>query len=200
MIESSLRPLFQRVFIQPLLHIGARHLPANAITIASLITGFISSCFLSAEFNFMAILWLLISGYLDILDGSVARMQNNSTHFGTVLDILSDRLVESFIVIALFIRDPNLAFVCLLMMMSMLVCVSSFLLVGIFSEKQENKSEKSFYYSPGLMERAEAFIFFIAMIIFNQFAMIIGIVFTLLVLWTTGVRVYQFYKQSNESK
>ncbi|MDA0911021.1 MAG: CDP-alcohol phosphatidyltransferase family protein [Proteobacteria bacterium] len=197
MIESSLRPLFQRVFIQPLLHIGARHLPANAITIASLITGFMSAAFLSAEFNFMAILWLLISGYLDILDGSVARIQNNSTHFGTVLDILSDRLVESFIVIALFIRDPTLAFVCLLMMMSMLVCVSSFLLVGIFSEKQ---SEKSFYYSPGLMERAEAFIFFIAMIIFNQFSLIIGIVFTLLVLWTTGVRVYQFYKQSNESK
>lgn len=197
MIESSLRPLFQRVFIQPLLHIGARHLPANAITVTSLITGFISACFLSAEFNFMAILWLLISGYLDILDGSVARLQNNSTHFGTVLDILSDRLVESFIVIALFIRDPTLAFVCLLMMMSMLVCVSSFLLVGIFSEKQ---SEKSFYYSPGLMERAEAFIFFIAMIIFNQFALIIGIVFTLLVLWTTGVRVYEFYKQSSESK
>lgn len=197
MIESSLRPLFQKVFIQPLLHIGARHLPANAITITSLITGFMSACFLSAEFNFMAILLLLISGYLDILDGSVARMQNNSTHFGTVLDILSDRLVESFIVIALFIRDPNLAFVCLLMMMSMLVCVSSFLLVGIFSEKQ---SEKSFYYSPGLMERAEAFIFFIAMIIFNQLALIIGIVFTLLVLWTTGVRMYQFYKQSNENK
>ncbi|WP_192483912.1 MULTISPECIES: CDP-alcohol phosphatidyltransferase family protein [Cysteiniphilum] len=197
MIESSLRPLFQRIFIQPLMHIGARHLPANAITITSLITGFISACFLSAEFNFMAILWLLISGYLDILDGSVARLQNNSTHFGTVLDILSDRLVESFIVIALFIRDPTLAFVCLLMMMSMLVCVSSFLLVGIFSEKQ---SEKSFYYSPGLMERAEAFIFFIAMIIFNQFALIIGIVFTLLVLWTTGVRVYEFYKQSRERK
>ncbi len=176
---------------------GVRHLPANAITIASLITGFISACFLSAEFNFMAVLLLLVSGYLDILDGSVARIQNNSTHFGTVLDIISDRLVESFIVIALFMRDPNLAFICLLMMMSMLVCVSSFLLVGIFSEKQ---SEKSFYYSPGLMERAEAFIFFIAMIIFNQFAMIIGIVFTLLVLWTTGVRVYQFYKQSNESK
>ncbi|WP_440616949.1 CDP-alcohol phosphatidyltransferase family protein [Cysteiniphilum sp. 6C5] len=197
MIESSLRPLFQRVFIQPLMHMGVRHLPANAITIASLITGFISACFLSAEFNFMAVLLLLVSGYLDILDGSVARIQNNSTHFGTVLDIISDRLVESFIVIALFMRDPNLAFICLLMMMSMLVCVSSFLLVGIFSEKQ---SEKSFYYSPGLMERAEAFIFFIAMIIFNQFAMIIGIVFTLLVLWTTGVRVYQFYKQSNESK
>lgn len=125
------------------------------------------------------------------------RAYKTTAHFGTVLDILSDRLVESFIVIALFIRDPTLAFVCLLMMMSMLVCVSSFLLVGIFSEKQ---SEKSFYYSPGLMERAEAFIFFIAMIIFNQFALIIGIVFTLLVLWTTGVRVYEFYKQSSERK
>ncbi|WP_119328308.1 CDP-alcohol phosphatidyltransferase family protein [Cysteiniphilum halobium] len=197
MIESSLRPLFQRVFIQPLMHMGARHLSANVITLASLITGFASACFLSADANFMAILLLLISGYLDILDGSVARIQNNSTNLGTILDILSDRLVESFIVIALFMRDPDLALICLLMMMSMLVCISSFLLVGIFSEKQ---SEKSFYYSPGLMERAEAFIFFIAMIICTHFAMIIGIIFTLLVLWTTGVRVYQFYKQNNESK
>ena len=129
---------------------------------------------------------------LDILDGSIARIQNKSTHFGTVLDILSDRLVESFIIIALFLRDPNLALICLLMMMSILVCVSSFLLIGIFSDKQ---SEKSFYYSPGLMERAEAFIFFISMILFADYAWLFGIIFILLVLWTTFIRIFQFQRQ-----
>lgn len=162
MIESSLRPAFQRIFVKPALSLGGRYLSANGITICALIVGLIAAGFLSMDYSYLAVVLLLLSGYLDILDGSVARLQNNSTAFGTVLDILSDRLVESSIVIALFLRDPSLGLICLLMSMSMLMCISSFLLVGIFSDKQ---SEKSFHYSSGLMERAESFIFFILMML-----------------------------------
>lgn len=59
-----------------------------------------------------------------------------------MLDILSDRCVESFIIIAIFINQPQIAWVGLLMMMSIIVCISSFLLVGVFSQKE---SIKSFY-------------------------------------------------------
>ena len=90
-----------------------------------------------------------------MLDGSLARLQN-LVHLGTMLDILSDHFVESFIIIAIFINQPQIWFG-LLMMMSINVCISSFLLVGVFSQKE---SIKSFYYSPSLIERAEIFIFF----------------------------------------
>ncbi len=75
-----------------------------------------------------------------MLDGSLARLQN-LVHLGTMLDILSDHFVESFIIIAIFINQPQIWFG-LLMMMSIIVCISSFLLVGVFSQKE---SIKSFY-------------------------------------------------------
>ena len=70
--------------------------------------------------------FLLISGYLDVLDASLSRLQKSSSSFGTILDILSDRFVESFIIIAIFINQPQIAWVGLLMMMSIIVCISSF--------------------------------------------------------------------------
>ncbi|MDE4955268.1 CDP-alcohol phosphatidyltransferase, partial [Francisella tularensis subsp. holarctica] len=79
----------------------------------------------------------------------------------------------------------DIAWVGLLMMMSIIVCISSFLLVGIFSQKE---SSKIFYYSPGLIERAETFIFFILMILFPNILVVLGLIYTLLVLWTTLYR------------
>ena len=193
MIESALRPAFQHVFVEPLMHATYKHLHPNVVTLLSLLIGLLSAIAVTANSALIAVLLLLLSGYLDMLDGSIARMRENSTAFGTILDILSDRLVESFIVIALFIRDPQLALVCLFMMMSMLLCVSSFLLVGIFSQPT---GQKSFYYSPGLMERAEAFCFFIAMIFLPNLNIALGILFVVLVLWTTLYRVHQFYSQA----
>ena len=192
MIESALRPAFQHIFVRPLMHATYKYLHPNVVMLLSLFIGLLSAIALTLHLLLIAALLLLLSGYLDMLDGSIARMRNSSTALGTILDILSDRLVESFIVIALFIRDPQLALICLLMMMSMLLCVSSFLLVGIFSKQ---KGQKSFYYSPGLMERAEAFLFFIAMIFLPNIDVLLGSLFILLVLWTTLYRVYEFYGQ-----
>ncbi|GAB4222603.1 MAG: CDP-alcohol phosphatidyltransferase family protein [Francisella sp.] len=194
MIEQKIRPWFQKYFINYVARIISRYnVSANMITILSLTTGVISALFVS-WLPLLAVIFLLLSGYLDILDGSIARIKNQSTAFGTMLDILSDRFVESFIIIALFIRHPQISLVGLLMMMSIIVCVSSFLLVGIFVQKEYHKS---FYYSPGLIERAETFIFFIIMILFPSTVLWLGILFTFLVLWTTFYRVVEFYFHTN---
>ena len=83
----------------------------------------------------------MFSGYLDVLDGSIARLQNSSSNFGTMLDILSDRAVEIFIIVAIFINQPleNL-WVAIFMLVSISFCVYSFLLVGIFSQRESQKS------------------------------------------------------------
>lgn len=192
MLEQSVRPWFQRYFINKVANIlSALNIKPNSLTILSLITGFISAIFI-LYLPWLAVVFLLVSGYLDVLDGSVARIQKSSSSFGTMLDILSDRFVESFVIIAIFIFQPQIAWVGLIMMMSIIVCISSFLLVGIFSQQE---SSKSFYYSPGLMERAETFIFFIIMILLPSTILWLGILFTVLVLWTTFYRVYEFYNQ-----
>ena len=118
-----------------------------------------------------------------------------ATHATCSLDILSDRFVESGVLIGLFTRQPELGLIILLMMMSMLICVSTFLLVGIFVE---NNGQKGFYYSDGLMERCEAFILFFIMIIWPQSCFIVGSLFVVLVLWTAFYRIYQFNKYCNK--
>lgn len=194
MLENYIRPTFQKYAVDPFAKHLARCCHPNTVTIASLVIGLLAA--VSLFFSpITPICLLLLSGYCDVLDGSIARIRGESTPFGTMLDILSDRLVESFIIIAIFLIQPNIAWVGLLMMMSIIVCVSSFLLVGIFSQQQ---SHKSFYYSAGLMERAETFIFFIIMMYFPSTVLWLGVLFTLLVLWTTFYRVRQFYLQAHK--
>ena len=193
MLESHIHPTFQKYAVDPIAKHLAQCCHPNTVTIVSLVIGLLAA--MALFFSPITAVWLLLlSGYCDVLDGSIARIRNDSTPFGTMLDIISDRLVESFIIIALFVIQPSIAWVGLLMMMSIIVCVSSFLLVGIFSQQQ---SHKSFYYSPGLMERAETFIFFIVMMLFPQSVLWLGLLFTLLVLWTTVTRIKQFYIQIN---
>ncbi|MBK2111443.1 CDP-alcohol phosphatidyltransferase family protein [Francisella tularensis subsp. novicida FSC159] len=189
MIEQKIRPVFQRIFVDSIAKSIAPMIAPNLITLISLVVGLVAAIAFFIN-QYLCIFLLLLSGYFDILDGSVARLQGSSSSFGTILDILSDRFVESFIIIAIFINQLDIAWVGLLMMMSIIVCISSFLLVGIFSQKE---SSKSFYYSPGLIERAETFIFFIVMILFSNMVLILGLIYTLLVLWTTLYRCYEFY-------
>nr|AAV29317.1 NT02FT1914 [synthetic construct] len=189
MIEQIIRPVFQRIFVDGIAKFIAPVIAPNLITLISLIVGLVAAIAFFIN-QYLCIFLLLLSGYFDILDGSVARLQGSSSSFGTILDILSDRFVESFIIIAIFINQLDIAWVGLLMMMSIIVCISSFLLVGIFSQKE---SSKSFYYTPGLIERAETFIFFIVMILFPNIVVVLGLIYTLLVLWTTLYRCYEFY-------
>ncbi|MBK2025424.1 CDP-alcohol phosphatidyltransferase family protein [Francisella philomiragia] len=189
MIEQKIRPIFQKIFVDNVAKLVAPIIAPNVVTILSLICGLVAAVSFFIN-QYLCVFLLLLSGYLDILDGSVARLQNSSSSFGTMLDILSDRFVESFIIIVIFINQLDIAWVGLLMMMSIIVCISSFLLVGIFSQKE---SSKSFYYSPGLIERAETFIFFIVMILLPSAVFVLGLIYTLLVLWTTLYRCYEFY-------
>ena len=64
-----------------------------------------------------------------------------------------------------------------------------FLVVGIVSDMVSNKT---FYYSPGLMERAEAFLFFTLMILFPSQFIWLGILFSVLALFTAIQRVFEF--------
>ena len=188
MIEQKLRPFIQNTLVGRVAKLLANKCKPNTITLLSFVVGLLSAICVFVN-PYLSIVLLLLSGYFDVLDGSLARLRGSSSDIGTMLDILSDRFVESFMIVAIFAYQPQLAWIGLLMMMSILVCISSFLLVGIFIQ---NDTHKSFYYSPGLIERAETFLFFIAMIIFPSLVFYLGLIYTVLVLWTTCYRCYEF--------
>jgi len=193
MIENKWRPLAQTRFIDPFIKkTGLLHFHPNVLSIAACLFGLLTLPLLCLHCRFLSLSALFLSGFLDILDGSVARLKDLSSEKGAALDIICDRVVESAIIIGLFLYVPAYPFLSLLMLSSVLICVTSFLVVGIFTPKAVSPSVKAFYYSPGLIERCEAFFFFAAMILFPSFFALLSTLFSLLVLYTAFLRTFQF--------
>ncbi len=196
MLESLIRPTYDKMLVEPVarLLIAKNITSPITITIVAAVLGLLAMFSLMLDLPYLAVLFILLSGYCDTLDGLLARLTNNSTIVGSMLDILSDRVVECAVIIGLFSVAPeSRGWLSLGMLASIVLCISSFLLVGIFSETQ---SDKSFHYSNGLMERAEAFIFFIAMILFPHHFNFIAGLFIILVLYTAATHIREFAKQA----
>ena len=192
MIEKFLRPAYQTLLVEPL----AKHLPVavtpDHITLLSLVTGLLAGVAIAFACPVLALLLLLLSGYCDTLDGTLARQRGQSSKRGAMLDIIGDRLVEFAVIAGLYAFAPaERAGLCLWMLGSVLICVTTFLVAGIFTA---NDGQKSFHYSDGLMERLEAFAFFIAMMLFPSAFPVLAVLFITLVMWTALVRSWQMYR------
>jgi len=192
MLETYIRSHFQRVFIDPIARMLARRFSPNQITVLSLVTGLLAALCIAFSWNFLACGLLLLSGYLDMLDGTVARLTGRSTAFGTMLDIMCDRAVEWAVIMGLYAVQPSTrGWLCLLMLGSVLIVVSSFLVAGIFVK---NDGNKSFNYTPSLMERPEAFLFFLLMIFLPTWFCWLSLLFVILVLYTALLRMWQTHQ------
>lgn len=191
MIESFVRPYYQFLFVNPIAK-RSKEISPETITFFACMTGILAAFALILNLLLIATTLLLISGFMDTLDGTVARMKNKVSDIGTVLDIISDRAVEFAMIFGLFLVDPaRRGFAILAMLGSCYLCITSFLVVGIFTP---NNSQKGFHYSPGLIERAEAFIFFIMMIWLPDYFFVLAFFFTVLVLLTSYLHIKQFIK------
>lgn len=191
MLEQIVRPLYQNLLVEPLVRIMGHRVNPLHITLLAGIFGLLFIPVLFLGYPMSAIGLLIASGYCDTLDGSLARFQNKTTPLGTVLDIIIDRIVEFCAILGLYLVAPqSRALAIIFMLGSILICITSFLVVGIFTS---NQTQKGFHYSPGLMERAEAFGFFIAMIIMPRYFNGLAVIFSLLVCLTAIIRIRQFY-------
>lgn len=191
MIDSYLRTPFQSLFVDPIIPRLLRfNISSHVYTWVGLAMGIMIVPALYFDQPFFALALLVLSGYFDVLDGSVARAHHAASPVGAVFDIVADRTVETAVIIGLYFVDPTeRSFLCLLMLGSAFICVTSFLVVGIFLE---NEGEKGFHYSPGIMERTEAFLFFAFMIVFPSCFTIFAILFCFLVVMTACIRIWQF--------
>jgi phosphatidylglycerophosphate synthase len=191
MLEKWIRPAYQRYIIQPIMPFFSYFFTPCQTTIIGGVLGLVAAMLLPLHHFRLATLLLLLSGIFDTLDGSLARYTTCASNFGCVLDIFTDRIVEAAIVFGLFLIDiSHRAIPTLLMLISIMLCVTSFLAVGIFASN--DKAEKSFFYSAGLIERLEAFVFFIAMIWLPHLFIPIAYLFSSLVLITSLIRLNQF--------
>lgn len=194
MIDQRFGSLYQKLCINPILHHFKKTHPTT-ITLLACAIGVLSLPLIVYEHSVLAVVFLCISGFLDTLDGSIARHRRLTSPQGAVLDIFCDRIVEFSVVLGLFLIDPfGRGLAAVLMLGSILLCVTTFLVVGVFTS---NETQKSFYYSPGLIERAEAFIFFFLMILFPSCFFTMAMLFATLTIFTAFLRCWQFLRQTN---
>ena len=175
-----------RKYVNPIIELGAKFLlrlklTPNNVTILALLLGISTSIFLYFDMQIISVILLWVSGYLDAVDGAMARRSNSSSSFGTLLDIVSDRIVEVSIVLVLGIKFVDVRYNLIVLTVCILMSMTIFLTVGALSEK---KGVKSFYYQAGVAERSEGFIFFSLMILIPSYLGIITNIFSVLIIIT----------------
>ncbi len=82
-------------------------IPANLITLSGLaiLLIYILLRFLNIELNYWLSFSMLLYGYAisDILDGIIARKFNSESSFGELLDLLTDRIKDALLVVAVLV-------------------------------------------------------------------------------------------------
>lgn len=176
-------------YVQPIIERGANRLlkwnfTPNEVTILGGIIGGSTGIFIYNDMHWTAVILLWLSGLFDVLDGTMAR-KSKTTGFGTVLDLVLDRFVELSVVIALALRYPEYMPIFLILIGSFVIAMTLFLAVGASSSR---RSEKTFYYQPGIIERTECFILFTLMILFPNWVGVIALIFLVLEVMTITQR------------
>ena len=179
-----------RKYIQPLIGVGADiamklGLTANGVTIIAMLLGLLSGVLVALGFNIAAVLVLWFSGYLDAVDGTIARKTKSSSPFGTVMDITFDRMVEGAVILGVAYKYTEFSFISLVLAVSIIISMTIFLTTGPLAE---NKGEKTFYYQAGLAERTEGFLMLSLMILLKENAGVVINIFTGMVLFTAFQR------------
>lgn len=189
-----------RKYVDPIINSIAKiivslGIKANALTFLALLIGIVGSVTLYFKHNVISIILLWLSGFFDVLDGSVARLNNEQSALGAQFDIISDRIVELvyFWALALTYRDSVVAIMFLITMAFLSMTV--FLTTGIISK---NETKKSFYYQAGLMERTEGFIATTIMIIFNSRLTVLAFTYGILILFTAIQRMIETIRINKE--
>lgn len=176
---------YARQAVQPVIEKGAQSLKAvgfsaNMVTWIAMLMGVGSGIFFVNGFPIAAVVILWVSGYLDAVDGTLARMTKPSK-WGNILDITFDRVVEGTMMTALLLVHPDAFLPISLGLAAILVVVTTFLVTG---NVIENSGVKGFHYNPGILERTEAFTFFSLMMLFPAAIPVIAWIFFVLLVLT----------------
>jgi archaetidylinositol phosphate synthase len=185
-----------RKFISPLFKCAANiflklKMTPNNITIIGFIIGLLTFVFICFDKPLIAVILLWVSGFLDAVDGEMARVSDTSTSWGTLMDITFDRIVEIGVILAIALKEPQSRLQLIFLTAAIIISMTIFLTVGALSQK---KGSKSFYYQAGVAERTEGFIFFTLMILIPAYLPLITSIFSILIAITAFQRLTEARK------
>lgn len=161
------------------------------VTSLAFVIGIVSMVLYGNGFVMAAVILLWFSGLLDAVDGALARKTGQISKWGTLLDITFDRLVEIGMLITIVIVNPSANFSIMIVLGSIIFSMTVFLTVGALSQ---NNGKKSFRYQAGLAERTEGFLFISLMMIFSNHVILLGYLFSGIIVITALQRLYEAKK------
>lgn len=180
-LKNSISPLVSPL-ADALFRIGIR---PNHVTALALFLGVIASFFIARSDFIVGAVLLAFSGFLDLLDGALARNTGTVTGFGGVLDSVADRYVDAAVLIAFGIAGFDWLLVSLALLGS--------LMVSYTRARAENVIERC---DVGIAERGERALIIIA-------GLITGYIYQALLLLiflshlTVVQRVFHVWRQLN---
>lgn len=188
-----------RKYVDPFIDNGAKgltkmRLSANQVTILALVVGLATSICIYFDKRLLAVFMLWLSGYLDAVDGAIARNTNTTSMFGTLMDITFDRIVETSIILAIGLKYIDIRINLIVLLIMIIISMTIFLTVGALAQKQ---GMKSFYYQAGVAERSEGFILFSLMILIPSQLVLFTNLFSLIIFITIIQRILEAKKLLN---
>jgi len=193
MIDTKLRGVMQPHFNKigyVFLRCG---LKPNTITWIAFGVGILSGLLTSLDMRFLAFGTLWISGLLDVIDGTVARLSNKSSVKGAYMDLILDRMVEAAFILGFTFLAPQGYLAYIIFLISVIFNFSTFIVAGALFR---NTGLKSMHYDIGLIERTETFIVFSSMLFLKEYAFLILTVFSILIILTGIIRFIRIMKYS----
>ena len=135
----------------------------NLLTLTSLVpTAFAAYNLANGRFV-VGGLWIILAGFFDVIDGSVARAMNRMTPFGGVLDSVTDRASDTFIYVgaAMYFQrvgEPRYVFITM-------VALAGALMVSYTRARAENTVIDC---KVGFAERGERMVLMLLALFFNK--------------------------------
>jgi phosphatidylglycerophosphate synthase len=162
-----------------------RGVRAEMLTYAAVAIGVLSAGLFYCGFGPLAFGLLLLSGFLDAVDGRVARLGEGATPWGGVLDLTFDRVVEAAVLLGITVPRPELHVPGLVLAATWYVNLCVFLAVGTATEKH---GEKIIDYPPGVLERGEALVFAFIVVVLPATAALAAYLYAVLEVVTAAQR------------
>jgi CDP-diacylglycerol--glycerol-3-phosphate 3-phosphatidyltransferase len=135
----------------------------NVLTITSLLPTLLATYNLAEGRLAVAGLWIIASGFLDVIDGPVARSIGQDSPFGAVLDSITDRIADALIYIGAvlyFYRTEQQLYVIVTM-----VALAGALMVSYTRTRAENTVVDC---KVGFAERGERLVIMLFALFFNK--------------------------------
>ena len=176
-------------------------LTPNQWTYLSLVPAAVSVYFLTQGQFINSSIAFIIAGFLDVVDGGVARVTGRATKFGAYLDTIVDRFVEGGVILALFFVELPSLFLPVQFWLGFYLFGSMMTTYVKAAAKEKELTERK-EIKGGLLERAERISLLFAGIFLAGYLNTIYLTYTLIALsvlanFTALQRIYIASKLKN---